>query len=240
MINLKYYYNAATDQLEPISFDANALGNTNRLSLTTTYGDPQLQAAYVQSALHVSQPEYLAQLQADLAPAWQQLQRILGAELPDPKPPWDALRARQTLLQRSLKPVRPVFAYLETTASPPYATLRIDVGNVINLPVEIAGFDIDGATYLNIDPAWVTADQDLLEPRYTGVVLRPFDAARSPVVRYVQIDIPLTAINQLDNEIDFNHERDIHIDVNIFGAPEAQLVPVRTGLPEPLSSGATE
>jgi len=245
LVNLKYYYNLTTDRLEPIGFNANALASKVRLSLAATYGDSRLQAAYVQEAVRIGQPEYLDRLQEELEEDWRRLERALSREFGDLAPPWDALRKRQEHMRRSLNPVQPVFAYLATPSSVPppatYALLRIGVGNVLNLPVEIVGFDIDGATFLPADPQWVRASStDLLTDHTDVVVLRAFDAARSPVVRYVQFDIPLTTIHRVDKEIDFNREMDIYIATRILGHSSRHLTPARHGLPSPLPVGARE
>ena len=67
LVNLRYYYHPGNGRLEPIGFNANALGVTDRLSLAASYNDPALQTAYVQAAAHFSQPEYLAELEAGVS-----------------------------------------------------------------------------------------------------------------------------------------------------------------------------
>jgi hypothetical protein len=73
LVNLRYYYRAEDGRLEPIGFNGNPLSGNSRVPLSATYNDPDLQAAYVQAAQEISQPEYLDQLQADLSSEWQQL-----------------------------------------------------------------------------------------------------------------------------------------------------------------------
>ena len=51
------------------------------------------------------------------------------------------LADRQVLLQQSLSPDQPVFAYLGPPELSIEAIIQVDVANVLNLPVEILGFD---------------------------------------------------------------------------------------------------
>jgi hypothetical protein len=244
LVNLKYYYNATSAKLEPIAFNANALGSPARLSLAATYGDPRLQEAYVREATRVSQPGYLDPVEAELEGPWQRLARALGREKEELVPPWEALHRRQEQIRRSLDSAQPVFASLASSSIPSsaaYAMLRISVGNVLNLPVEVLGFDIDGATFLPVERQWVSeSSTGLLVDRADGIVLRALDTTRSPVVGYVQFDIPLMAIHSVDREIDFNRQPEVYVATRILGYPTSRLTQVRRGLPAPLSVDVTE
>ena len=154
LVNLRYYYNPASGRLEPIGFNGNALGSDARLSLAAAYDDPALQTAYVQEAWRVSQPEYLEQLQSELEPEFESLRQTVSQEL---EPPWEELRARQEQILRSLDPVQPVFAHLGSPALTMSGTIRVAVANGLNLPVEIVGFDIGGATFLPANRDWLQA-----------------------------------------------------------------------------------
>jgi hypothetical protein len=82
LVNLRYYYRAEDGRLEPIGFNGNPLRSNGRVPLSATYNDPDLQAAYVRAAQEISQPDYLAQLQADLAEEWIRGRSLLhGREL---------------------------------------------------------------------------------------------------------------------------------------------------------------
>jgi hypothetical protein len=247
LINLRFYYNAADDRLVPISCNSNPLGSETRLSLAATYDDPYLQVAYVQEAARVSQPEYLDRLQGELEESWRRLARVMRRESGDLSPPWGSLHRRQEQMRRSLDPVQPVFAYLATSSSMSLSThhevLRVGVGNVLNLPIELLGFDIGGATFLEVDPLWVQgAPIDLLmsdgkgpEEGAAAVVLRPLDRARSPVVHYVEFDIPLTVLYSVDRELDFSQEPDVYVQTRILGSPTVRMTLARHGLPTLLS-----
>jgi hypothetical protein len=233
LVNLHYYYNATSGRLEPIGFNGNPLSSNKRLSLVTTYADPALQAAYVQEALRISQPEYLDQLHAELEPEFQQLQRTMGAGNGDLPPPWDELRARQEQIRRSLSPVQPVFATLGSPTLATSGTLRVDVANVLNLPVEIVGFDIHGATFLPADRQWLQGQSaELLTDDADHIVLRAFDAAGAPVIRYVRFDIPLVEIHRLDSELDFMQELDVQVATRILGLSTTHLTLAQGGYPD--------
>ncbi len=233
LVNLHYYYNPASARLEPIGYNANPLGSDARLSLAATYDDPVLQAAYVQEALRISQPEYLAQLQAELDPQLQRLKRAVSPEYKGIELPWDELRVRQEHIRRSLDPVRPVFAYVGSPTLAMSGTLRVDVGNVLNLPVEIIGLDIDGATFLPVDRGWLQDEStELLTDHVDKVVLRALDADRSAVIRYAHFDVQLADIQRLDSELDFIQELDIQVATRILGLSTTHLTTARHGYPD--------
>jgi hypothetical protein len=103
----------------------------------------------------------------------------------------------------------------------------------LNLPVEVLGFDISGATFLPVDWGWVhSSTAGLLVDGMDGVVLEAaLDPARFAVVEYVRFGIPLSAIHEVDRETDFSRELDIHVATRIVSSPTARLTPVRHGLP---------
>jgi hypothetical protein len=241
LVHLGYYYDDANQRLEPIAFNANALGSRARLPLTATYGDPRLQAAYVRQASRFAQPEYVDQLQAALEGEWMSLASALRQENRELIPPWEELRNRQENVRRSLDPVQPVFAFLDSSlpaqSSDGYAVLRVHVGNVLNLPVEVVGFDVDGATFLPVAPEWVQpSTASLLVDGMDGVVLEALNPARFPVVEYVRFSIPLSAIHKVDQEIDYNRELEIHVATRVMSGATSRLTLAQHGLP----AGVTE
>jgi hypothetical protein len=241
LVNLRYYYNPTTNLLEPIGFNANALGSDARLSLVATYDDPVLQAAYAQETLRVSQPDYLDQLQAELEPEFRHLQRAVSPERGDIEPPWDSLRDRQERIRRSLNPVQPVFAYLGSHELTADGILRVDVGNVLNLPVEIVGFDVHGATVLPANRQWLQAQSgELLVDSDEQVVLQALDLAQAPVIRYARFDIPLAEIHRQDAELDFTQELDIQVITRILGLSTTQMTLARHGYPDVLLPEAAQ
>ncbi|MBN1431104.1 MAG: CotH kinase family protein [Anaerolineae bacterium] len=237
LVNLRYYYNPASERLEPIGFNGNPLGAGERLSLTATYGDPVLQAAYVEQALRISQPGYLDQLQAELEPDIQQLQDTIRAQAEDGAltPPWDELRRRQEQIRRSLDPVQPIFAYMGSPEQSMSGTLGIDVGNILNLPVEIVGFDINGTTFLPAERDGLSDESvELLTDHMEAIVLRALDVTQAPVIRYAHFDIHLADIQRLDNESDFTQELEIRVVTRILGLSTTHLTRAQYGYPDVL------
>jgi hypothetical protein len=233
LVNLHYYYNPTSARLEPIGFNANALGSDARLPLATTYDEPALQAAYVRESLRVSQPEYLDELQAELKSELRSVQQAVSAEHQPTEFPWDELRQRQEQMRRSLNPVQPVFAYLGSPTLSMSGTLRIEVANVLNLPVEIVGFDIHGATVLPPNREWLQGESnELFTNQADKTILRAFDTSRAPVIRYARFDIPLVEIQRLDNELDYMQELDVQVITRILGLSTTQMTLARQGYPD--------
>jgi hypothetical protein len=239
LVNLRYYFNPATARLEPIGFSGNALGSDVRLSLATTFNDPSLQATYAREAWRISQPGYVDQLQAELEPELRRLQQALRVEYGELELPFDKLRARQEQLRHSLDPVQPVFAYMGSPSLTMSGAVRVDVGSTLNLPVEIVGFDINGATFLPADRKWLHSGStdsnlqtELLTDDASQVVLRAFDAGQMPVIRYAHFDIPLTEIQRQDSELDDMRELDIQVATRVVGLAATHLTPAREGYPD--------
>ena len=241
LVNLRYYYNPTSARLEPIGFNGNALGTDERLSLVATYDDPALQAAYVREAMRISQPEYLDTLQTELGPEFQRLRQVLRTEAGALGSPWDTLRSRQEQIRRSLAPVQPIFAYLGSPTLALSATLRIDVANVLNLSVQIIGFDMNGATFVPADRQWLQGESvSLLTDHTDQVILRAFDAGQAPVIRYVRFDIPLTEIQRLDSELSFMQELDVTVVTRILGLSTTHSTLARHGYPDVFLNSAQE
>ena len=226
LVNLRYYFNPDTNLLEPIGFVGNPLSSQERLSLAATYDDPVLQAAYVREAHRMSQPDYLAALQNELGPELLSLQRSLRAEAGELPLPWDAIAERQEQIRGSLNPVQPVFAHLGPPSLSMSATIQIDIANVVNLPVEILGFDIDGLTFLEPDPSWLRTEvaDDLLSIDDHTIVLK---ATNSPIIQYVRFHLPITEIILRDKEIDFMQPIEIRVATRILGLETHQLTLAR-------------
>jgi hypothetical protein len=144
------------------------------------------------------------------------------------------LAQRQKLLHQSLSPAQPVFAYLGPPELSIEAIIQVDVANVLNLPVEIVGFDIDGATFLEVDRTWLQGDwPPLLMDDPDHIILKPV-AGETAVLRYVRFHLPLTQIVAQDSELDFNHEITISVATRLWGLDETQLTAARPGYPEPI------
>jgi hypothetical protein len=112
------------------------------------------------------------------------------------------------------------------------------VANVLNLPVEIVGFDVHGATSLPVHREWLHDDTaELLVDHPDALILQAFDAARTPVIRYVHFDIPLAEIQRLDGELDYRQEMDIQVVTRILGLSTTHLTLARRGYPDVFTLG---
>jgi hypothetical protein len=233
LVNLRYYYDPASRRLEPIGCSGNPLDTDARIALADTYDDPALQASYLREATRISQPAYLEQLQAELEPEFERLQQATGAESGALESPWDVLRRRQVQLRRSLDPVKPVIATLGSPTLAISGTIRIDVGNTLNLPVEVVGFDIDGATFLPAKRQWVQGNPiGLLTDHQDGVVLKAVSSDGTPVVRYVQFLISLAEIQLQDHELDYMQDLNVHVVTRLLGLSDTQATLAAPGYPE--------
>jgi len=226
-LHLRYYYSAGDDHLEPIIVDAQALGSDDRLSLAATFADPRIQIAYVQEAARISQPAYLEEVEEQLTARWLRLNDALQRDLPYPRPPWDELAERQAMLRQSLNPAHPILAYELSAAETDRAVLRIDIANAINLPVDILGFDIAGATFLGVDQVQVaSASTEILDGFGDGIVLRAAALAGPSTLRFTQFRLPLDTMYSVDSEADFNQDLDIRVAIRILGLEDIHMIPV--------------
>ncbi len=239
LVNLRYYYHPETGKLEPIGFNAAPVldDDTERISLAVAYNDTAIQTAYVAAAEQFSQPNYLAALQADLGAAWEVHQHALSSEV-DLLPPWEQLAQRQELLRRSLNPLQPIFAYLGPPSLAMEAVIQVDVANVLNLPVEIMGFDIDGATFLEANRDWMQGEPLLAEDE--RIVLPGFDVGETAVLQFTRFHLPLTQIIEQDDELDFTRDIIISIATRILGQEQTHLTPARPGYPDPIVAPVVE
>jgi hypothetical protein len=185
----------------------------------------------------MSQPGYVKDLEtrldADHARLFTALEPEFGAQVL--APPWDLLRRRQELSRQRLTPLQTTYAYRVRVADVaamglPTETLVLEVGNLMDLPVEIVGVGVDGEE-VPASVAWVdevslphtvpppAAAPDLLALR----ALAP-DAAALP---YVRLTLPLTV--PLDAEIEL-HAR-------VWGLTETIAQPVLPSYALPLTEG---
>jgi len=194
--NLRYYYNPVMARLEPIAFDSDALtGELNMAGLPQEafYHDPYLVAAYVQALEQISQPGYIEALETKLAAQFESLRTTLETEFDAGvlESPWDLLRHRQDLIRQILNPYQTVYAYVQRPL--PESQILVDVGNLLELPLEIIGFEVNGQL-VPAKPEWVqTESMDLLVPAPStdpdALVLRPL-APTATSMRYTHLQIP--------------------------------------------------
>jgi hypothetical protein len=203
--NLRYYYNPVTGWLEPIAFDAHPLPSPSsygRIGLPqgAFYRSPRLKAAYVRQLERISQPGYVEALEAQSGAEFEALRVALEPEFgPDVlSPPWDVLRRRQELIRQVLNPYQMVYVYVQHPSSGQTTTLHVDVGNLLGLPVEVVGFEVNGA----LSPAradWVAPESgDLVVPAPAespdALILRSLDL-QATHMPYVHLNVPRSALS---------------------------------------------
>ena len=240
--NLRYYFSPVTSRLEPIAFDSDPLSpilDPEQVGLLPTHfnHDPYLQAAYARALWEVSQPGYVEALEArwgaDYTRLYIAMEPEFGAEVL--APPWDALRRRQELNRLRLTPLQTTYAYRVRAADVaalglPTETLVLEVGNLLDLPVELVSVRVDGveipASLTWLDAASLPHTVPPLADAPDALVLRALapDAAALP---YIRLTLPLTAT--LDAQIEL-HTR-------IWGLTQTIAQPVLPSYALPLTEG---
>lgn len=227
-LNLRYAYNSETDRLEPIATNANPLNNSYRVPAAAMYQDPLIQAAYAAAAAEISDPAYLNSLRETIEADYANLESAVIVEEGN-TPLWDKLKNRQEQLRLSLRPTQPVVAQLGSPALAQEAIIRVHVANALNLPVEILGFDIDGATFLESNPEWIIDGESYYEIVDGQIILKPVDGETAGL-RFVTFDLPITEIIKQDKELDFLNDIEIHVATSILGIEDTQLTTAGPGL----------
>jgi hypothetical protein len=234
-LNLTYYFNPQSGRLEPLSMNGNPMATSGRISHEATYQDPLIQAAYIRATADFSDPDYLVELEKDLNPQLEQLEQALRAETSQ-SPIWPQLAQRQEQLRLSLQPAQPIIAYLDSSEWVQEGILQVKVANVLNLPLEVLGFNIDGATFLEADPAWIIAGQDYVALDGGKVILNAVPSGALGGLAFVSFNLPMQEIIKQDQELQFLSEIEITIATRIPGLEEKQLTPAGAGLPASLNN----
>jgi len=226
LLNLRFFYNAETGLLEPIGFNGNPQLENGRVDMAAaTFNDPDLQTATIQALQAVTDPAYLADLEASLANDWETWQRTLSAEA-NITPPWSNLAQQQANIQRSLQPQQPIFTNFIAAENTPTGVLQLEIGSVVNLPVEIIGLDFGNDTYLNAQSGWViSGPENVWETMPDSLILKPF----TDNMALVRLEIPLTDIYGANpNDVTLN-ANDILIESRIIGTDGSTKTAVRPG-----------
>ena len=226
--NISYAYDDKIDRLRPVALNANPFSGDYRLPPSAMGQDPLIQAAYAVAAAELSDPAYANQLRSELEPDYTELQRSLAAEV-DSMPLWDELAARQEQLRLSLRPAQPVIAQLGPPELAQDAIIRVSVANTLNLPLEVLGFDIDGATFLESNADWIV-DGDAYNESSDGRLLSIQSTVIQPGWRFVTFDLPVTKIIEQDSELDFLNEIKVQVATSVYGIDDAQLTAASPGL----------
>jgi hypothetical protein len=227
-LNLRYVYDRDLDRLQPLVTNANPLAGDFRLPTHAMYQDPLIQSAYASAVAEFSDAAYIDDLRNAIGSQYVDLERAFAREI-DTFPVWDELAARQELLQLSLHPTQPIIAQLGSPTLAQEAIIQVNVANAINLPLEILGFDIDGATFLPVNPEWIVAGEAYQRTADERIILDPIPGGATGL-RFVTFDLPVTEIVRLDDEIDFLNEIEIQVATSVLGIKDQQLTPASPGL----------
>ncbi len=218
-VHLHYYFNPQTERLEPIGFNGNPSPENGRIQLqNATLNDPDLQQAYIHAVQTISTPAYLSQLEDTLGTVWEQKRENLPAELASADI-WQTLAQQQLALQRSLHPQQPVLAYYLVENDDTGSYLEMDVTNLVNLPVELIGLDINGNQFLELRPEWTT-----IEFSSQFMILPPVQGN----THSYHIRIPLTAVQ--NNTLTSS---ELQLGTRILGTEFITYVPVRLYATQP-------
>ena len=226
-INLRYRYNAVADRLEPIAMNGNPFSGDTRLPLAAMYNDPEVQAAYTAAADRLSVPGYRESLRMAMEEEYSDNTRSMPAS-EQTTDLWSMLAHRQEQLRLSLHPLQPVIAQLGSPTLAQDAVIRVNVANALNVPLEILGFDIDGATFLDANPDWIVAGHTYLQPGTDRLLLRPVDDNGG--LGFVTFDLPLAEIIGRDKELTFLNEVEIRVATRVLGLEDTQLTLAGSGL----------
>jgi hypothetical protein len=235
--NLRYYYNPITTLLEPVAFDSDALaGELDMAGLPQEvfYDDPYLMAAYVRALENISQPGYVEALETELGATYGTLRAALEPEfgLDVLEEPWGLLRSRQALIRQVLDPYQTVYAYVQRPLSDD-SQIVVDVGNLLELPLEIVGLEVNGEL-IPARPEWVDAESiDLLVPPPLTdsdmLILRPL-AGTATSMPYVHLQIPESEFPDVTTE-------EIQVVTKLWGSAKEHKDPVLPGYTVPRADG---
>jgi len=242
--NLRFYYNPVTARLEPIGFDAQPLEEVSAVNVhflkglrqTVAYDDVALQQAYTRYLWEFSQPDYLASLEQRYGAAFETLRAALLPEFGAQQTldgrgvldaPWEHLAARQAALRELLSPVQTVYVHVPTGA--PTDTLTLDIGNLLDVPVEVVGLRV-GNTLIPAQ-AWDVLAAERVAEVADVVALRPLplDATFMP---YARFEIPATVWDPASADA-----QTLHLETRLLGLTQTITQPVIPAYPLPVAAG---
>ncbi|MGC9468128.1 MAG: CotH kinase family protein [Anaerolineae bacterium] len=239
--NLRFYYDPVSARLEPVAFDCDPFSpeldfEKVGLSFDDFHGDPYLQAAYARALARMSRPGYVEALEAQLGPDYERFRAALepefGAEVL--AAPWDLLRRRQELIRQRLAPIQTTYAYRVRTGAGgdgggDSGWLTVDVGNLLDLPVEVLGLRVDGAdvpaTLDWVDEASTSLTVPPLSDDAEALILRALPP-QAAVLPYVRLNVPLT--------VTFGSE--VELLTHVWGLTETLTQTVLSSYPLPLTA----
>lgn len=166
--DIKYYYNPVTNRLEPIAYESftkfpiRELSGMYRFSVpdslhnyvdwhTTLFSDPAFFKAYAEALNRIADPEYLNTFFSKLNDELKQNLAILNKEFAFKKFDKELYYKSQRMIKKMLDPPRAILAYYNGIDN---STIRLQVGNIESLPVEVKSVTIGNYT-LKLDTAFV-------------------------------------------------------------------------------------
>jgi len=155
--NIRFFYNPITGLLEPVAYDSEPFrwcnpGQTiaGLFIQNKMFSDPLIRAAYAREMVRISQKSYLADYKKRVIDEHNHLRDALLVEYPgeDVVVPWETLQKRQLSISRELHPAQPVKGSFQVSGLLPDSTekptLYVDLVNLMILPVEVVGVDVNG------------------------------------------------------------------------------------------------
>ncbi len=187
--NERYYYNPLTTRLEPIAYDTLAMRSVGFRDGLAQYDDLAVAESFAREARRISNPAYLAELQALYSDAFERYHEALAQEFApaDLEPPWSTLSDRQSVLNAIfVDQTQPVYAY--RVSGDAQAGIQLLVGNLLAYPVALLELCGNGLS-ADISPEWLTDADRALIYGDTGdrVVLKRADEIAP---RYVTLNVP--------------------------------------------------
>ncbi len=170
--NNRLYYNPETGLLEPVAFDGFVFHRSFAkpkmafpFAEDPFFNNLGVQKVYVKTLDRILRPEYLEMLQSEFGAEVQQYYDLLVEEYQereyrphDPSEPalelpWENLAFRAQLLRQNLNPPRPVRGNFRLESREGLPFLRLDVVNLMVLPVRIVAVVVD-ETVLPFEEGW--------------------------------------------------------------------------------------
>lgn len=220
LLNVQFYANPTTGRLEPIAGNGSPLADLGaRIEPVHFLNDPQIAAAYVQTAVSLTDPAYIDQLEANYGAAWAQLNKAVAAEV-TLEPPWAALRQRQEWLRHTLEPVEPVLTYLGPPSATAEGVVEIELANRLTVPLELLGFQFGASLFLPLEEGWVQEGEVVGE---NGRFLLHATSPNSPP-RYLRVRIPLTALQNANPPLDDLRSFDLFVVARLVGMENGRLL----------------
>ncbi|WP_185235179.1 interleukin-like EMT inducer domain-containing protein [Teredinibacter franksiae] len=151
--NLRFYYNPIIDRLEPILFDADRRGGSQRLHYFTRnqdeilelmFSDDEFTAKYFARLEKLSDPDYFTEFRNDYADELSHKNKLLSENGGDYKIKWEALSRRQEVIRNTFYGGKPLDAMVYRLRP---GKLDLVFENDLDVPFEIRGLRMGSKEY---------------------------------------------------------------------------------------------